>query len=58
MNLMTVFTHKNQSYKLLAQSRPTLFDPMNCSLPGSYVHGIIQARILTWITIPFSKGSS
>ena len=58
MNLMTIFTHKNQSYKLFVQSYPTLFDPMNCSLPGSFVHGIHQARILMWIAIPFSKGSS
>ena len=31
---------------------------MDCSLPGSSVHGILQARILKWVTIPFSKGSS
>ena len=30
----------------------TLFDPMDCSLPGSSVHGIIQARILEWIAMP------
>ena len=34
-----------------AQSRPTLCDPMNCSLPGSFVHGIFQARILEWVAI-------
>ena len=32
-------------------------DPMNCSLPGSSAHGILQARILEWIPIPFSRGS-
>ena len=32
-------------------------DPMNCSTPGSSVHGIFQARILQWVAIPFSKGS-
>ena len=32
--------------------------PMNCSLPGSSVHGILQARILEWVAIPFSRGSS
>ena len=31
---------------------------MNCSPPGSSVHGILQARILEWVAIPFSKGSS
>ena len=36
----------------------TLHDPMDCSLPGSSVHGILQARILEWVAIPFSRGSS
>ena len=36
-------------------SRPTLCDPMDCSLPGSSVHGIFQARILEWVAIAFSK---
>ena len=36
----------------------TLCDPMECSLPGSSVHGILQARILEWVAIPFSRGSS
>ena len=36
----------------------TLCDPMDCSLPGSSVHGILQARILEWVAIPFSRGSS
>ena len=43
---------------LAAQLCPTLCDPMDCSLPGSFVHGILQARILEWIAIPFSRGSS
>ena len=34
----------------------TLCDPMNCSPPDSSVHGILQARILEWVAIPFSKG--
>ena len=42
----------------VAQSYPTLWDPMDCSPPGSSVHGILQARILEWVTIPFSSGSS
>ena len=36
---------------------PTLYDPMDCSLPGSSVHGILQARIVEWVAIPFSRGS-
>ena len=36
----------------------TLCDPMDCSLPGSSVHGIFQARLLEWIAISFSRGSS
>ena len=32
-------------------------DPMDCSLPGSSVHGILQARILEWVAIPFSRVS-
>ena len=35
-----------------------LCDPMDCSLPGSSVHGILQARVLEWVTIPFFRGSS
>ena len=37
---------------------PTLCDPTDCSLPGSSVHGILKARILEWIVMPFSRGSS
>ena len=40
-----------------AQWCQTLSDPMDCSLPGSSVHGILQARILEWVAISFSKGS-
>ena len=40
------------------QSCLTLYDPMDCSPPGSSVHGILQARILEWVAIPFSRGSS
>ena len=42
----------------VAQSCPTLCDPMDCSLSGSSVHGIFQARVLEWIPISFSRGSS
>ena len=41
-----------------AQSYLILYDPLNYSLPGSSVHGIFQARILEWIAISSSKGSS
>ena len=44
--------------KVAAQSCPSLCDPMDCSLPGSSVRGILQARILEWVAIPFSRGSS
>ena len=40
------------------QSCLTLCDPMNCSLPGSSVHGILQARILEWVVISSSRRSS
>ena len=36
----------------------TLCDLKKCSIPGSSVHGILQARILEWVAIPFSRGSS
>ena len=42
----------------VAQSCSTLGDPMDCSLPGSSVHGIFQARVLEWVAISFSRGSS
>ena len=50
------------SYLLLTcsvpQSCPTLWDPMDCRPPGSSVHGILQASILEWVAISFSRGSS
>ena len=39
-----------------AQSCLTLCDPVDCSLPGSSLHGILQARILEWVAISFSRG--
>ena len=42
----------------VTQLCPTLCDPMDCSPPGSSVHGIFQARVLEWVTISFSRGSS
>ena len=43
---------------LVVQLCPTLCDPMASSLPGSSVHGILQARIVEWVAISFSRGSS
>ena len=42
----------------VTQSCPTLCDHMDCSLPGSSAHGILQAKILQWVAIPFSRVSS
>ena len=49
---------KSESESEVAQSCPTLCDPVDCSLPGFSIHGILQARILEWVTISFSRGSS
>ena len=40
----------------VAQSGPTLSDPIDCSPPGSSIHGILQARVLEWGAIAFSAG--
>ena len=40
----------------VSQSCPTLSDPMDCSLPGSSVHGIFQAIVLEWVAISLSRG--
>ena len=45
---------KVKSESEVAQSCPTLCDPMDCSPPGSSVHGILQARALEWVAIAFS----
>ena len=42
----------------VSQSRLALCNPMNYSPPGSSVHGIIQVRILEWVAVPSSRGSS
>ena len=49
---------KVRSESEVAQSCPTLRDPMDCSLPGSSVHGIFQARVLEWGAIAFSYRES
>jgi len=43
---------------VVIQSCPILCDPVDCSLPGSSIHGIHQARILEWVAISFSRGPS
>ena len=48
----------SESESEVAQLYPTLCDPMDCGPPGSSVHGILQARILEWVAIPFSRESS
>ena len=54
-----VFIKKDlESESEVAQSCPTLCDPMDCSLSGSSVHGIFQGRVLEWIAISFSRASS
>ena len=48
---------KLESESEVAQSCPTLSDPMDCSLPGSSAHGIFQARVLEWAAIAFSSSA-
>ena len=47
---------KVKSEREVTQSCPTLSDPMDCSPPGSSIHGIFQARVLEWGAIAFSDG--
>ena len=54
--LAICFVHESESE--VTQSCLALWDPMDCSLPGSSVHGICQAILLEWVTISFSRGSS
>ena len=57
INVSILFRVVERKYYSL--SRVQLFvTPMDCSPPGSFVHGILQARILEWVAIPFSRGSS
>ena len=49
---------ESESKSEVAQSCPTLGDAVDCSLLGSSVHGILQARVLEWVAISFSRGSS
>ena len=47
---------KVKSESEIVQSCPTLSDPMDCSLAGSSIHGIFQARMMGWVTISYSRG--
>ena len=49
---------ESESDSEVTQSCPTLCNPMDCSLPGSSVHGIFQARVLAWVAISFFRGLS
>ena len=50
--------YQSKSASEVAQSCPTLCDLVDCSLPGSSVHGVLQVSILEWAAISFSRGSS
>ena len=50
-------TLKERKESEVTQSYPTLCSPVDCSPPGSSVHGILQARVLEWVAISFSRGS-
>ena len=57
-SLAASYRVKHAVLHLVAHSCPTLCDPMDCSPPGSSVYGILQARILEWVAVPSSRGSS
>ena len=54
----TTLMAESKSESEVAQSCPTLCDSVDCSLPASSVHGILQVRMLEWVAISFPKGSS
>ena len=59
-NLFPIQTWKNRckwALSEVAQSCPTLYDPMDCSPPGSSVHGIFQERVLEWVAMPSFRES-
>ena len=57
-NTHSIIRVESESESEVAQLCPTLCGPMDCSPSGSSVHGILQARILEWVAISFSRGSS
>ena len=56
--LCHVWSYSLERKSDVAQSSPTICDPMDYSLPGSSLPGILQARVLEWVAISFSRGSS
>ena len=58
MKCFLVISNFLESESEVAQLCLTLCDPVDCNLPGSSVHGILQARIVEWVAISFSRGSS
>ena len=58
LNLIATPSALGKTWSDVTQSYPTLCDPVDCSPPGSSIHGILQARILEWVAISFSRGSS
>ena len=58
LDMETLPTSHKGAISEVSQSCPTLCDPMDCNLPGSSVHGIFQERVLEWVAISFSGGSS
>ena len=56
--LLVLLTNAPKVKALVTRLCPALFDPMDCSPPGPSVRGILQARILEWVAVPFSRGSS
>ena len=58
-NTSGLMCYKSEKLKVLVtQLCPTLCDPMDCSPPGSSVHGILQARVTEWVAISFSRACS
>ena len=51
----SIYAYKSAT---LGQLYPTVCDPVDCNVPGSSVHGILQARIWEWVAMPSSRGSS
>ena len=58
MDFENIKLSKWKKKMLVIQLCPTLCNPVDCSPPGSSVHGIFQARTLKWATTPFFRGSS
>ena len=54
-DIYSQISNTKESESEVAQSSPTLCDPVDCSPPGSSIHGILQARILEWVAISFSN---